>query len=453
MVAFNRIGTALLLVGGLGLIGLMAHVVWDDPLSDRFGRAAGVEIAIVVPDRDDWQDVRQGVLIGARRGLFRLLSDQPDAVTVATERDNRRLRFTWRPAHGEVETAMVVRDLAARSPSPLAIVGSSNTAMTVALAHGLAESKAGRDRPMLLIPWATTSETPARTADGDRVPLLSLYPGRSFRFCPDNARLASLVTRAVRANDRDHPPGLVLLLRDPADPYSVDLARGFEAAIRRVASEAVVVEKGESVSSPALNEQPGPIEDACAERIWSRVRLVPPEQSAWLVLPLQGEPIRRIVRALEARAPSDREVMAPLHVLCGDGIGRTSLEELIGLRALSVWCATTGAPPVAMEEPSRDAIVPAEVASALAWAVDRAKEMSPEAVSRSLRTIDLDPRDPEALGRSLAFDARGERRHDDLGYVLSLAGGARAVLAHLPGARGDWPPPEALPPSPRVAQP
>jgi hypothetical protein len=454
MTWLHRIGTALLLVGGLALAGLMAYVALGEPGSGASGRAVDAEIAVVLPGRDDWQDLRQGVLSGARRGLVRLLADEPDRVTVATEATGRLLRFTWRPAHGEVETAAVVRGLTAGDrPAPLAVVGSSNTSLTVALAEGLWQSARGASGPLLLIPWATATEAPARRPGAAAVPLLDLYPGRSFRFGPDNARQASLVVRAVRAADPDHVPALVVLVRDPADPYSVDLARGFEAAVRREAADAALLEQAESVSSPGLADQPGPAEDRCAARAWERVRQVPRDRAAWLVLALQGEPIRRMLRALEANAPADRDTLAPLHVLCGDGIGASSLQELVGLRSLSVWCVTTDGPPGVADGPGRDAIVPAEIASAVAWALDHAEGTGPGAVAEALRRIDLRADDPAALGRPLAFDARGERRHDDLGYVLALPAGGASVLAHVPIAGNRWAPPAPVAPVPMVAGP
>jgi hypothetical protein len=450
MTVFQRIGTALLLVGGLALAGLMAFVALGEPGTGLGGHSVDAEVAVVMPGRDDWQDVRQGVLSCARRGLVRLLRDEPDSVTVATERTGRSMRFTWRPAHGEVETAAVVRRLTTARTPPLAVVGSSNTSLTVALANGLREAAHGAAGPLLLIPWATATVAPS---GGEAVPLLSLYAGRSFRFCPDNARQANLVVRAVRAGDAGGAPAFALVVRDPADPYSVDLARGFATAVRRHAPDAAIVEKSESVSSPGLADQPGPQEDRCAARVWERVREVPAGRSAWLVLALQGEPVRRMLRALEARAPADRAGLAPLHVLCGDGIGASSLQELVGLRSVTVWCVTTDAPPGAEAEPGRDALVPAEIASAVAWALDAAERPGAGAVAAALRRIDLAAGDPAALGRSLAFDARGERRHEDLGYVLELPAGGDAVLAHVPLAEDRWAPASPVAPVPLVAGP
>ena len=69
MAVLNRIGTALLLTGGLALAGLMAYVALGEPGAGLAGRSVDAEVAVVMPARDDWQDVRQGVLSCAAHDL------------------------------------------------------------------------------------------------------------------------------------------------------------------------------------------------------------------------------------------------------------------------------------------------------------------------------------------------------------------------------------------------
>jgi hypothetical protein len=213
-----------------------------------------------------------------------------------------------------------------------------------------------------------------------------------------------------------------------------------------------VIARAETLSSPGLIQTPGPADERCAARIWERVRAAPPGRATWLVLPLQGPPIRRILTALERQAPSGE--VPPLHVLCGDGIGLTALRDFASIRGFSVWCPSwDGLPGVeGRAEMPGDALVPAEVVAALAAAVDRAPP-GPDGLRDALATLDLKADDPATLGRSLAFDRSGERRSVDLGHVLAVLPGEGRVVAFAPGPGGRWNGPVQVPALPLLAQP
>lgn len=155
MATVNRVGTTMLLVGGLALASLMAYTLL---LAD--GRGPGGEpssgaddVAIVFPEQNKtvWEDFRRGVLVCRDLGLIGEVLDARTALTIRTP-GGHRMRFVWSPASGLVQTRQVVRDLLARPVPPVAIVGTENTALTAVLAEALRDSAASDGGPVLLIP-------------------------------------------------------------------------------------------------------------------------------------------------------------------------------------------------------------------------------------------------------------------------------------------------------------
>jgi hypothetical protein len=433
----GQLGSALLLVGGLALVGLMAYTLLIDgsPVGADRMRPGTVEVAVVLPTRDDWHDVRQGVLGCVRREMVELVSEEPNAVTIETADRGRPLRFVWVRAPGAAEARKVVDQLLARSQPPAAVIGSINTSLTAALAAALRDGGGARPGgPLLLLPWATSTLAPAGPMR-EPVPLLEINAGRTFRFCPDNRRLADLVVRCVLAQEPSQPPHSALIVEDHSDPYSDDLAAAFETAIRAEVPGTAIDKGAESLFSPGMGESPGLNDDRLAIRVWSKAREAPPGAPTWLVLPLQGAPVRRILYALDRRASGESP---PLHVLCGDGLGITSLRDFTRLRGVSVWCGSAESPP---DDGSTSlppgALVPAEIVSALALAVDRAGT-GPDALRTALAALDLKADDPAAFGRPLAFAPTGQRRDEALGHVLAVRPGGDGIVAFAPVQDGRW---------------
>lgn len=430
----GRIGNGLLFVGGLSLVGLMAYTLLYDARPARPATTAGaLEVAVVLPSRDDWHNVRQGVLACVRDELLELREDGTDSVTVQVPgKRGRLIRFAWRRAPGVVETREVVDRLLSRPSPPAAVMGSSNTTLTAALAEALRDLGGARPGgPLLLVPWATSTFSRGETR------LLGIDAGRTFRFGLDNRRLAQLVVGCVQAREPARPPHSVLIVVDPADPYSIDLADGFEAAIRRAAPGVEIVKEEDGHSSPGLGYAPGRTDARLAARVWERARAAPEGSSTWLVLPLQGAPTRRILTALDGRAPAEPPA---LHVLSGDGIGLTTLFDFTRLRSLSVWCGSSNAAPADDDSTINmppTALVLAEAVSALSLAVARAGA-GPDGLRDALAAIDLAADDPAAFGRPLAFDESGERRGPGIGHVLAVRRGEDTVEAFAPRPDGSW---------------
>lgn len=450
MLTQGRLGTGLLSVGGIGLLLLMGYTLAfdpEDPAASLWFPSTARGVAVIVPERDDWMTIRQAVLACAGRGVLAIEAEDRDALTIVTPEHGRRIRLAWSRARGAAETRKQVRSLWDRPAPPFAVIGSSNTALTVALAEAMA-SRAGPlpDGPPLLIPWATAMKA---GAPDPLAPLLGLYPGRSFRFCPNNQRQADLVVRCALDHGPRPAPARVIVVVDEADPYSIDLASAFELAVRRHVPGATVVRVAGAVSSPGLSDSPGSTERATARRVGA---LIAERSPAWVVLPLQNEPTRRLIAALKAEAPENAG-SAEIPLLCGDGIGVETLAAVAGDARFSIWCASPDSTPTPDRGLARDLQVPAEVLAALVHAVDGNADAGPGVARRALSALDLTADDRRAVGRSVRFDPDGERLGDDLGEVLAVLPGRVDVRVFPTLADGTWAPPRVLVPDSVVRAP
>jgi len=445
MASASRVGTGLLGTFGLALAGLMAYTLAFEGCqgTDPPGQpgAVAAEVAVFFPDRADWSDFRHAVAACVGRGLAVAAEEGEDSVVVATPRLGRRVRFTWDGVRGVGEARAEVARLARRESPPIAVVGSSTTVLTAALADSLRE--AGPSGPVLLLPWATALR--AGREGGEGSPLLEIDRGRTFRFCPNNDRLADSVVDCLLSRDGPNRPGRAFVVVDPRDPYSVDLADGFRRAIRARAPSVEISERvdalGEPTTSRAADSAPIPSaeEARLAEEIWTAAES--DGRAAWVVLPLQGEPTRRVFAALQARSSwaGSGGGDGPIRAVCGDAIRRDTLDGLAGRRAFPVWCASTSSAPSPTLGLPDDTQTLAEIVSALLLAVERSPRATPTAddVREVLAGLDLAATDPSAFGRPLAFAAGGERR-GETGKVLATRPGRAGVAEFARGAGGAW---------------
>ncbi len=448
MATIHRFGTALLLIGGLALASLMAYILLIDigagavpgqPLSTDVA-----DVAIVFPEQSysAWEDFRRGVLACRDLDLVSNVVDQRTALSVTT-RGGRRLSFHWQPASGFLQTRQEALDLLARRVPPVAVVGSENTALTTALAESLSSAvgpNSDEPGPVLLVPWATAIDAEPDPPGSKLVPLLGIYPGRTFRFCPDNQRAAELIVRYALDQTAGASPARAIVVSDPADPFSRDLARAFREGLRTALPGSPVVDRDATPIPPRPSAAPDPSESQWAEAIWSEARKAAAEGPFWLVLTLQSEPTRRLLNALCAQAPRDADAI-PLCVLSGDGVGVGSLARLAGALPFPVWVASAGFAAARDRGIPEGAQVMAEIVLALARALDQSGE--PGDLAGALRRLQVPA---QALGRSIAFKPTGERRGDDLGQVLAIEPGSLRVVARSRRSDGGWTDPVAVAP-------
>ncbi len=458
----------LLLVGGGMLALLMVYIlVWEGrSVLPRADGAAGV--AVFFPDRRDWEDFREGARAAAGRGAAKVVRDDADAITLQGSRSGKLVRFTWHGVGGLIETREEVRRLADAPEAPLAIIGSSNTVLTAALAEALRDSAeaagSGKAGPVLLVPWATSVSVDAPGLGPGTVPLLGIYPGRTFRFCADNQRLADLAVECLAAREPRKLPRRAILVVDRADSFSKDLADCFARAISAAAPKAGVdtydLQSEEAVGPRRPDDGFGPSEQQLARRLWRATLEVPGHEMAWIVLPLQEEPTLRMLKALRGEVWWDvgkGEEASPLHVICGDGLGRDTMQDLAATHNLPfpVWGVSSssgpapsgpGAPKPGSVVGSSSRQVPGEIASALLHCLDvpgagagaGAGASTPEGLRVALAALDLKADDPAALGRPLAFAPSGQRRSEDLGRVLEVQPGRAALSVFTRGPKGEW---------------
>lgn len=438
-------------VGGvvLGGLGLALAILMADSLvfEGTFSRRPAadppglLEVPVFFLERSEWRVFTEGVRACALpgRGLARLLTETEDRLLVETTGRRRPVRFAWTAVRGEGQTrAEVGRALESPRP-PVALVGSSNTVLTVAMAEALRTHAEGRPGgaggPLLLVPWATS------------MALLETYPGRTFRFCSNNRREAELVVDRLRARPgpraRGGGPRRAVLVVDRLDPYSVDLAACFRRAIAATFPGTEVVEAndtGASRSGPS-ETLAGAAEQGWARAIWRDV-IDGPGGETWVVLPLQSGPARRMLLALNGAAPGRYDAQTrPLAVVCGDSIGRTTLAGFANQLVFPVWSASTVGGPAGPDSlDDEDVLEQAEIVAAILLAVDASPgPPTPDALRASL--VRAGPGEPPApFGRPIAFGPDGERSGFDPGAVLSLGTDSPKVVVH---PAGGWAPPEA----------
>ncbi|WP_435009961.1 hypothetical protein P12x_001180 [Tundrisphaera lichenicola] len=441
----GRIGTGLLAICGLALAGLMAYTLTYDGLSNGKrpgpgpGHPVAADVAVFFPDRREWSHFQEAVELCSHRGLCRIAETSEGAIVVETPRQARRVRFQWHGTRGVRDTRDEVERIASRPRPPLAVVGSATTVLTAALAEAL--SREGPDGPVLLVPWATAVRA------GGEGELLAIDPGRTFRFCPNNRRLAESVVDALLEQDADKLPGEVFLVIDPLDPYSGDLTDCFRRAIREKVPSARIIERTDIVglptpaSGPRSVPTPSMADVALADAIWTKADASPDGRPTWVVLPLQGDPSRRMISALQSRAswtpvgPGE----GPVRVVCGDAVGREALESLSGPRSFPIWCASISSiarPGLGVTD---DTHAFAEIVSAIVLLIERSSVDSPtpDQLRDFLATLDLPETDPSAFGRPLRFDPEGERR-DAPGSVLALRPGVPGLIGFALGKDGRW---------------
>ena len=398
---------------------------------ERAGESDGrVDVPVFFLERSEWRIFARGVAActDTARGLGRMIREDDDVLVVETARHRRPVRFTWHGVRGERQARDEVRRVV-KADGPIAAIGSSNTVLTVALARGLRDLPG--PGPLLLVPWATS------------VALLDDYPGRTFRFCSNNRRIAELMVGCLKARPGQAGPKRVELVVDRHDPYSVDLADCFRREVARAYPKAEVVEpvEGVSTSPGARFSGRGPLPTATdlrhARTIWRDVSENPREET-WVVLPLQNDPARRMLLALNAAAPGRHDAeRRPLTVVCGDAVGPTTLAWFANQLAFPVWGASPASNHAAERGLDEDVMEQAETVAALLIALDRP---GPTQTPDDLRKALLHPEGggmPEPFGRPLGFAPTGERLGFEPGEVFQLRPDAPEVFVYADGRWGD----------------
>jgi hypothetical protein len=267
-----------------------------------------------------------------------------------------RLHVRWYKLTSATDSNYWVKRLATRDQPPLAFIGGGTSDRAEALARALAaETSWHGPRPLLLITTATANgvapDVGADAGPGSlgQTALMSLYPGRSFRFCFTNEQMAEAVVdflwsqphlrpngdpvpalaavplaaasptgaaALLAARAEIHPPRAYALYWED-DPYSSDLASQFHKAFHQPQLPPVIM--GEQRGIPySVGDfyRPNEWEALAADRLLAELQAAPLERRA-LVLPAGATPARRVLRAMCGAMPLvGRNVVA----ISGDSI-------------------------------------------------------------------------------------------------------------------------------------
>jgi hypothetical protein len=279
-----------------------------------------------------------------------------------------RLHVRWYKVTNYAPTDAWVKALAARNPTPLAIVGGWSSDRGRELAEAMRSQPWPGEKPLLLMATATADsvypEEDTYTADYKPPKLIGLYD-RSFRFCFTNRQMAKAVTDFVLtdpalrpgpavlpgmrlmpgavggpwamlpwlAEVASPPPGVAALpgmvASKPAlrafalewkdDPYSFDLSEQFREVIAeqglRPGRPRLEVDRIGLPFSTGKFARPNPYEAHAVDLILEK--LPRRGERTILVLPTVTAPARRVMSALAQGTPgSARRLVA----ITGDGI-------------------------------------------------------------------------------------------------------------------------------------
>ena len=431
-------GVGGIFLGGFGLaLGLLMVYTLSFEGTGRRGRPETpgglIDVPVFFLERSEWRIFARGVVActDAARGLGRIVRDDDDVLVVETARHRRPIQFTWHGVRGERQAHDEVRRVV-EADAPVAVIGASNTVTTLALARGLRDLTSQQTAgPLLLVPWATSVE------------LLDEYPGRTFRFCSNNRRLAALLVGGLGARPGRAGPRRVEMVVDRLDPYSVDLAECVRREVARAFPKAeILAPVDETASGPGprfsgRGAQPTSADVRHAREIWREVS-EGPEGETWVILPLQNDPARRMLLALNGAAPSRHEAdRRPLTVVCGDTVGPTTLAWFANQLAFTVWGASPASNHAAERGLPEDVMEQAETVAALLIALDRP---GPPATADALRDALLHlggAKPPEPFGRPLAFAASGERLGFEPGEAFLLRPDTPEVFVYADGRWDD----------------
>jgi hypothetical protein len=286
-------------------------------------------------------------------------------VTLAVKGKKGRLLFRWYKLTGELTRSDWVVALMKRNPPPLAIIGGNTSESAITLARKLQEHCKGPDRPLFFITQATSVTDTSDPSQERPLPLVRIYPDRTFRFCFTNQQMANAVTDFVWNRDNLLPASEPLRVvsqflwgqdllppaddclrpdTDPAylpiwkdDPYSKDLATHFIRSLKYQAARSTALDCSWILGSRATGgvpidlagvrrgqfrmaeeypiwwqliaysvgsfSRPNQVEEESANRLLEVLARRPDQLRPLLVLSATTQPARRFLRALRKNAP------------------------------------------------------------------------------------------------------------------------------------------------------
>lgn len=245
-------GKGWLVALGAGLlVGLASWVGWrlcrsgDEPLWPLAVPAGDQEIAWLMPatSLSSWDRFVEAVrlLVSESGGSLVWVSDvqrsraHQDIPELALQYQGSRARLwiRWYKLTGDYSAKHWIWSLLQRKPKPLAIIGGNTSDRAVELVRLLRERhEQDPDTPALLLTTATADETEVYSGAG-LTDLLSVYPGRTFRFCFTNRQMAEALVDFVASRPTWLPTQRIwdaITWRD--DPYSEDFANRISDALR-----------------------------------------------------------------------------------------------------------------------------------------------------------------------------------------------------------------------------
>jgi hypothetical protein len=271
-------------------------------------------------------------------------------IGLGVENCPHRLWIRWYKLTSEASIPQWVQELARRDPAPLAVIGGDSSDRARDFAQALNAQQQWRGaRPLLLLETATADQLFVGGEQNVTMPLMALYPERTFRFCFTNGQMAEAVRDLVwnhpflrpaggpvpgltgiatglggdpwsglvqMAAGVELPPPDVRVMEWRDDPYSIDLSTQFRKVLHDHDDDVNSVSSYRMAYSVGDYYLPNRSEAEEIRRMVDRLAVVG-DQRQLLVLPASDRQARRMIRGLSNAAPLE---MRNLLAVTGDSI-------------------------------------------------------------------------------------------------------------------------------------
>lgn len=293
----------------------------------------------------DWEEIHGGVplKLETERAFLPLTADVPEIGLRFSKSGTLWIR--WYKLSGGNDSNHWLTGLRRRGTPPLAIVGGDTSDRALRLAENLqaVRNDWSGPAPLLLITTATAERylppgQPELEFQSDTWPrLMSVYPGRTFRFAFTNSHMVQATLDFVQQNpgiwpergkvDPKSPTFALFTMTWLDDGYSKDLANAFQnqfsKAIRQKFGKDAPIPADEDFVHYSVGDyyQPNPREEMAVGLFLANAARRG-DQPQLLVLPTGTQRARRFLRTLSRRAPAE---LRNIVVANGDSISFNAL--------------------------------------------------------------------------------------------------------------------------------
>ncbi len=247
----------------------------------------------------------------------------------------RAIRWRWAIQTGDLAD-LLEREIG-QSGKVLGVIGGSTTESALQLARALnsySPTLPDEKHPVLILQTATAEwvygsgarkmwepENAQQQLVGSQAEkLMSIYPGKTFRFGFNNSRIAEVVTKYICGLYQPISPRPAMQVVWEDDPYGVDVLESFQKAYARQVGAAGGGQPVRIRSGVGALDTPNRHEMKAAGVMANELAESRKLGRSWIVMGGQADPCRRFLTALSRKLPTNNSKDLPL-IAFGDTPG------------------------------------------------------------------------------------------------------------------------------------